>query len=565
MADRIRKFLAELRRRKVYHVAVAYVVVGWGVIEGAEFLLGDVLGLQDVVWRAVMALVILGLPIALVLAWAYQVRPEEPAPEASTPEDAPEHPGPARPALSVEDPSIAVLPFESLSSDPEGDYFADGITEEITNALAKQKGLRVAARTSAFAFKGERVDIRDIGQKLNVAHVVEGSVRRSEKTLRITAQLINARDGYHLWSEQFDRDHGEVFKIQEEIAHSVASRLLEEVSGIAPTVIPKAELSAYDAYLKGRQAMAAFSPNTLTEAVEHFETAIRLDDRFAPALASLAEALTMQSMGFSVRPPRETLPRAGEAAARALKLDPQLPEAHLARALFKMYWERDYPGAWESLNRALELNPNFANAYLWVEFYSTYLEYDFQKSLEALRQARKLSPLDVRYRGRLGTVNMLFGEYEKAERLFLEEIADDPADPMPYVGLADAYLRSGRIEEAVAQAEKALEIGGRHPAFLGVAATFYGVGGAREKAEEVLKELEELIESGRGSKFWLGLAYAGLDRFDEAFACVEEAFEERDGSLIYIFHPPRGLGLHQDPRFIPLLEKLNLGHLAEFI
>ncbi len=565
MAVRIRKLLSELRRRKVYHVAVVYVVVGWGVSQGAEFLFGDVLGLQAVVWQAAMALVLLGFPVALVLAWAYEVRPEESASEAETVErgtgaDAGDPPEP-----ELADPSIAVLPFESLSPDPEGDYFADGITEEITNALAKQKGLRVAARTSAFVFKDQRIDIREIGQKLNVAHVVEGSVRRSDRALRITAQLIGAEDGYHLWSDQFDRDHGDVFQIQEEIAGAVATRLLAEVGGVGVTPIPTAELSAYDSYLKGRQAMAAFSPNTLADAVTHFETAIRLDGRFAPALASLAEALTMQSIGFSTRPSRETLPRAGQAATEALDLDPKLPEAHLAQALFLWYWERDYPGAKASLDRALDLNPNFATAYLWAEFFHTYVEYDFEKALASLRRARQLSPLDVRYRGRLGTVNMLFGEYEEAERLFLEEIADDSTDPMPHVGLADTYVRSGRVDESIGCAERALELGGHHPAFLGVASTFYGIGGSPERAEELFRKLEELVGVGQGSRFWLGLTLAGLGRFDEAFECLNQAVEERDGSLVYIFHAPRELGLHHDPRFVPLLEKLNLGHLARFI
>ncbi|MBT8397365.1 MAG: hypothetical protein KJN92_10380, partial [Gemmatimonadetes bacterium] len=509
------------------------------------------------------------------LAWAYEVRPEPSPAAAEVADEAMEPSSETSSGIQPEDRSIAVLPFESLSADPEGDYFADGITEEITNALAKQKGLRVAARTSAFVFKGGRIDIREIGQRLNVVHVVEGSVRRSDRVLRITAQLIDARNGYHLWSEQFDRDHGEIFEIQGEIALAVAGRLLEEVPGVdaagKPTsavlkpVVPKAELSAYDSYLKGRQAMAAFSPHTLAEAVGHFETAIRLDDRFAPALASLAEALTMQSIGFSSHPPRETLPRAGEAAARALELDPQLPEAHLAQALYRMYWERDYPAAKAALDRALDLNPNFANAYLWAEFHATYVEYDFQKALASLRQARELSRLDVRYRGRLGTVNMLFGEYDTAERLFLEEIADDPTDPMPHVGLGDAYIRSGRLDEAVDLAGKALALGGHHPVFLGVAAVFYGAGGASEKAEELLSELEELAKTGQGSNCWLGLTYAGLGRMDEAFESLTKAAEQKDGSMIYLFHAPRQLGLHQDPRFIPLLETLNLGHLARFI
>jgi len=354
MAARIRHFLFELRRRKVFHVAVVYVAVGYGVAEGADWLFG-LLELPPVWGQAAAAIVLLGLPIALVLAWAFEVRPERPglAPELEKPKTPAEQ--------SSEGRSIAVLPFESLSSDPEGDYFADGITEELTNALARQRGLRVAARTSAFAFKGERVDVREIGRLLNASHVIEGSVRRSDQALRITAQLIDARDGYHLWSDQFDRNHGDVFRIQEENAGCVVRGLLDDVPEGETPSIPTAELSAYDSFLKGRYHLAAFSPDSLSEAVGHFETAIQLDGRFAPALAGLAEALTMQSLGFSIRPPRETMPKAGEAADRALELDPQLPEAHLA--------------------------------------------------LAANRRAQQLSPLDARVRGRLGIVHYLFGKF----------------------------------------------------------------------------------------------------------------------------------------------------------
>lgn len=508
MTARIRHFLFELRRRKVVHVAVVYVAVGYGVAEGADWLFG-LLELPPVWGQAAAAIVLLGLPIALVLAWAFEVRPERPglAPVLNKPKTSGEP--------SSEGRSIAVLPFESLSSDPEGDYFADGITEELTNALARQRGLRVAARTSAFAFKGERVDVREIGRLLNVSHVIEGSVRRSDQALRITAQLIDARDGYHLWSDQFDRNHGDVFRIQEEIAGCVVRGLLDDVPEGETPSIPTAELSAYDSFLKGRYHLAAFSPDSLSEAVGHFETAIQLDGRFAPALAGLAEALTMQSLGFSIRPPRETMPKAGEAADRALELDPQLPEAHLA--------------------------------------------------LAANRRAQQLSPLDMRVRGRLGTVHYLFGKFEEAEKLFLEEIADDPTDPMPRLGLADTLVRMGRVDEAIPQIEAAVELGGRHSAFLGVLCVFYGIQGNQDGARMVLEELESLRVSGHGSSLWLGLAYAGSGRLDDAFASFDQAVEERDASLVYVFFAPRQLGLHGDGRFIQLLDRIRLGHLAPLI
>jgi len=248
-----------------------------------------------------------------------------------------------------------------------------------------------------------------------------------------------------------------------------------------------------------------------------------------------------------------------------LELDPQLPEAHLARANYRMFWEWDYRGAKKALDQALALNPNFAAAYLWAEFYWTYVRYDFQEAVAANRRAFQLNPLDTRIRGRFGTVHYLFGKLEEAEKLFRDEISDDPQDPMPRVGLADTLVRCGRIDEAIPFAEAAVELGGRHIAFLGILCVFYGIQGNHEGARGVLEELETLREAGHGSSLWSGLGYAGSGRLDEAFASFDQAVEDRDGSLVYMFHAPRTLGLHEDPRFVPLLERIRLGHLAHLI
>jgi len=421
----------------------------------------------------------------------------------------------------------------------------------------------VVARTSAFAFRGERVDVREIGRRLNVSHIIEGSVRRTDQALRITAQLINTEDGYHVWSEQFDRDHGDVFRIQEEISSCVLQKLLHgSCDGEGPSV-PTAELSAYDAYLKGRHALALFNPGTIQEAIDHFEAAIRRDDHFAPALAGLAEALTMQAIGFSDRPIRESMPRAEEAANRALELDPRLPEAHLGRALARMYWHWDYAGAKAGFDRAVELNPNFAEAHLWEEFYWTYVEHDFEKALAANRRAYGLSPLDPRIRERFATVHYLFGRLERAEALYAEALADNPKSPMDRLGLADTLVRMGRMDEALVQIEEAVRLGGRAHAFLGMLGGFYGLQGNEAAARSVLEELEVRQRAGYAPGFWVAAAYAGLGRMDEAYSALERAVEERDGNLLYLSVCPRALGLHDDPRFKTILQRIGLGHLAE--
>jgi serine/threonine-protein kinase len=563
MALKPRVVLSELRRRKVYRSAGVYVAVGLGVLGAAEVIL-DPLGLGGA-RPYIVILVLLGFPIALALAWAYEVKPESSTP---APDPLPADPGAiGRGPIgtgTIQGDSIAVLPFESMSPDPEGDYFADGITEELTNALARQEGLRVVARTSAFAFKGERADIREIGHRLNVSHVIEGSVRRTDQALRITAQLINTEDGFHLWSEQYDRSHGDVFKIQEEIAGCVVQRLLVDVTEVQGFSIATADLSAYDAFLKGRYSLAQLHPVAVQEAIDQFEAAIQRDDHFAPALAGLAEALTFQAIGFSDRPAQETMPVAEEAANRALELDPLLPEAHLARALALMYWRWDYKGAKAGFDRALELNPNFAEAHLWEEFYWTYVQHDFENAIEANRRAQRLSPLDMRIRGRHGTVHYLFGKLEEAERLFREELVDTPENPLPHLGLADTLVRMGRPDEGVASMEEAVRLGGRPHAFLGMLATFYGLQGEAGKATAVLEEMEDRQGAGYASEFWMAIAYAGMGRMDEAFAALDKAVAERDSNLLYLSVVPTATGLNDDPRFRGILDQIGLGHLGGF-
>jgi serine/threonine-protein kinase len=573
MAHKLSNFLSELKRRKVFRVAAVYAVAGLGFIEGAELIFPR-LAFPDWSVNLVLALVLAGFPVALFLAWAFQVRPD-PGPQ---PVDQPAR-GPAerrdevveatqgveQGAGLVSKPSVAVLPFESMSPDPEGDYFADGITEELTNALAKQMGLRVAARTSAFAFKGERLDVRDIGKRLDVSHVIEGSVRRAGPTLRITAQLIDTTDGYHLWSEQFDRDAGDVFRIQEEIAENVVQGLLEEVSGQSTPEVPATKLDAYEAFLRGRHALATFGPQPLARAIQEFENCLRIDDTYAPAYVGLAEALTNQSIGFSDHPPMEAMARAREAAHRALELDPDLPEGHLARALVLMWHDFDYEGAKLGFDRALQLNPNLADAYLWTEFYWTYVRRDLDRAVAANREAHRLSPLDPRADLRLGTVQMVFGNLEEAERILRDNLNTDPNSPVTHLGLGDTLLRLGRFDEAVGHIERAVEAAGRPTPWLGMLGGFYGAIGKEAASREILAELEERERAGYVSGFWMAMAQAGLGQHDEAFSNLDRAVEERDSNLLYLFVVPREVGLHDDPRFPGVLDRIGLGHLAEFI
>lgn len=559
MASKLLTFWNEMKRRKVIRVAAVYVVVGLGFIEANELILPR-LSVPDWTVTVVVVITLLGFPVALALAWALELRSDPGLP--------PESPEPTEGA-TLPPPeagrSVAVLPFESMSSDAEGDFFADGITEELTNALAKQAGLRVAARTSAFVFKGERVDVREIGARLNVSHVIEGSVRRRGQTLRITAQLINTSNGYHLWSQQFDRDLGDIFRIQEEMAEKVVEGLLGGVPAEIRPEVPSTKLSAYDAFLRGKYALATFGPQSLARAIEEFEACIAIDDTYAPAFAGLADALTNQSIGFSDHPPKESMGRAQRAAERALELDPGLPEGHLARALVRMFHEFDFEGAKAGFDRALEINPNFADAYLWMEFLWTYVRFDFEEALAANRRAQRLSPLDGRANIRLATVHLIFGHLEEAERTHRRALAENSEAPVSHLGLADTLFRLGKGDNAISHLQEALRLGGRPTAWLGMLGGFYGSLGKESESRAVLAEMEERAAQGYVSGFWMAIAHAGLGQFDEAFSYLDRAVEERDSNLLYLIAAPRELGLHDHPDFPRILTRVGLGHLVEFL
>jgi len=562
---RLRSFFGELKRRKVYNVAAAYVVVGLSLLGAAEVIL-DPLGLTAA-RPFVVVLVLFGFPVALVLAWAYELRPEEPslpsgrARPIQTPRTAETD---TTPSL-VADPahwsrSIAVLPFENMSAEPGSEYFADGISEELTHELARIADLKVAARTSAFAFREGPKDVREIGSRLGVAHVVEGSVRRSGDRVRITAQLVDTRDGYHLWSERFDRLLDDVFKIQDEIVERVVRSLLERLP--ATTTGRPAAVEAYDAYLRALHGYRSLEPGSFEEAVDQAEAAIELDPSYAPAHALLALIIVFLAMGFGWQAPEELMVRARRAADRAIELDPDLPEAHMARGVLLMFHEWRFAEARRELERSIELGPSLADPHSWMEFYWTYVQRDEARALAANGRALELSPLDPAHRDRRATVLYIFGRYGEAEAAFREMLADGVPGPLPHLGLVDTLGRIGRLDEAIEHVEPMLELGRGATATLGIGAATLAVAGRKEEARVLVREMERLRENGSGSSFWLAVGHAGLDEMDVAFEELDHALDTRDPSLIYLSVVPRQLGIHEDPRYPRVLDRMGLAHLA---
>ncbi len=459
--------------------------------------------------------------------------------------------------------SIAVLPFLNMSADPENEYFSDGLAEELINALTKIRDLRVVARTSSFAFKGEKTDIREVGAKLNVKTLLEGSVRKAGRRLRITAQLINVADGYHLWSERFDREMEDIFAIQDEIAERIVEKLKKELLPPEGSVRRRRPLNieSYDQYLRGRYYASKFLIDT---AIEHYEQAIALDPDCAPAHASLAEAYVLLSTGFDVLPSREAMPKAREAAQKALQIDPTLAEAHVSLGMVATCYDWDRSAAMKHFQKAIALNPNSAAAYQWMEMLWTYLEGDLDQAQAAIERAQELDPMNLLIKTRVGFIYIFRREYSRAVKFFQNLLELESNLPLAYLGLMESYGRWGMLNESLAAGEKMIELLGpsrvtrAHLAVLG----FYSAqAGKKTRARQLLDELQNRAKTGYASNFWMAVIHHGLGERDRAFQLFNKCLEERDGSMFYIIAFPSFDT--DDPRFETLLRKMNLENLLE--
>ena len=468
-------------------------------------------------------------------------------------------------SITEKKPSIAILPFVNMSADPENEYFSDGLAEELINALTRFENLRVVARTSSFAFKGEKIDIREVGQRLNVKTLLEGSVRKAGKRVRVTAQLVNVEDGYHIWSERYDRDLEDVFAVQDEITIKIIDKLKADLE--LPKKIQEKRhsenLEAYDLYLKGRYYINRLSPELVDKTISCYKQALEKDPDYALVYVGLAEAYGLLSIGFDILPSKDTMPKAREAAEKALQLDPALAEAHAALALIATFYDWDRKTAEKCYQKAFELNPNSASAHMWSELYYSFLEGNFDKALAEINRAQELDPLNLLIKLRVGYVHYYMRDFDRAIDQFKEIIDLEPKYAIGYHGLMDAYGQKGLLEKAIEAGEKELELGVPAVAFIGVLGLYYALAGRKTEAYNLLNELLERSKKGYVSSFWVGTIYHGLGETGNAFEWFERAFEERDCNLTYITTTPPFDSIRPDPRFQQLLIKMGLDNLLE--
>lgn len=551
MASKLSVFLTELKRRKVYQVAVVYVVVGFAVASGAQYVF-EMLAFPLATARFVAVLIVLGFPVALVLAWAYEVKPEEPVVSAADPASAPE--------ISESDSrkSIAVLPFANMSGDAENEYFSDGMTEEIVNALTQLRDLRVAARTSSFAFKGTSPDLVDVRTKLKVATVLEGSVRKAGDRLRITAQLIDASSGYHLWSERYDRKLEDVFAIQDEIATAIADKLQVTLATGArePLVRPPTEnLEAYDLYLRGRFLVNQGGEDA-RKGLGYFEQALSTDPQYALAHAGIAEAYHWLG-GTGIFRLKDVLPRAQKAARRALELDETLPEAHFQLGLLAWSHEFDWSNAEKHLLRALELNPDLPQLHSLYGFFLASMG-RFEESLSSLQRGVQLDPLSQIAHTWLGQVQSWLGQFPSAIDRLQTALELNPTSWHANHMLGMAYRLNSNCSEAIEAFQTAISLAGRHPWSIMELGLTYLASGSRSQAEAVYDELSSRWNQEYVPPTTLSFLSAALGRSDEAFEWLERAYDERDMLMTWVKLLPHFDPLRDDPRFTLVLKRMDL-------
>ncbi len=454
--------------------------------------------------------------------------------------------------------SVAVLPLANLSPDPENEYFADGMTDELINALAKVPGLHVVSRTSAFAFKGRQQDVRSIGAQLSVECVLEGSVRRAGRRLRTAVQLVSVSDGYQLWSETFDREMEDVFAIQDEISRGVVSALKLRLLGEGgPALVKSAtdDFEAYTLYLKGRLLWNRRSEDALRHGLQLFEQALVRDPKYPLAHVGLADSYVL--LGFyTALAPGDAFPRAKAAAETALRLDPGLGEAYPTLAYVKMYYEWDWPGALSAFREAIDRNPSYATAYQWQGNCLALLG-RFDASIASFQRAVELDPLSGIKNAALGWGCFFARRYPEALAQQRRALELDPELAVAHLWAGLSLEGAGELTEAVERFEDAVRLLGRDPVALSFLAHAVALAGARRVAESLLAELLDMTRRRYVSAYDIAIACLGLERHDDAIAWLERGYAERTHWMALMRSDPRLDPLRNDPRFQNLIGRMG--------
>src|SRR6478752_2369499 len=537
-------FFAELKRRNVYKVAVAYAVVAWLTIQAASIFL-PAFNAPQWAMQVVILILVVGFPIALVFSWAFEITPEGIVRESQVAADQSitHHTGRkivaltivlavvatgllifqlirARstppPAATISNKSIAVMPFDNLSGDPQNAYFSEGVQDEILTRLAKIAELKVISRTSTQRFKSAPNDLRQIAQQLGVANILEGSVQKANDQVRVNVQLINALTDAHLWADTYDRKLTDIFAVETEIAQAVADVLQAKLTGSEKTAIskkPTENPEAHELYLKGRFFWNKRTADDLRKSIEYFDEAIAKDPGYAQAYAASAQAWKLLP-AFNGGAPTDCFPQAEGAAKKALALDDTSSTAHAALASLKGLNGFDYPGAISEYERALQLNPNDATAHQWFANDTLANIGQKERELSEMKRAVELDPLSLVINSNLGWAYIHSGRLDEAIAQLRKTLEMDGAFYYARYSLGLALELKGDIPGAIAEYQKAIAISD-DPVPLGMLGRLYAAQGRKDDAQKILQQLRQRREQYYTAAYSLALVYLGMGDHNE--------------------------------------------------
>jgi TolB-like protein/Flp pilus assembly protein TadD len=589
-----KSFFGELKRRNVYKVAVAYAVVGWLVIQISSTVLPTFHAPEWVV-QTLVVLVAIGFPLALVIAWAFELTPEGiKRTEDVDPFDSrsgqvlaaaaqrPRHRawifvvivGAAfsvglffigryigrntAGASELSAKSIAVLPFDNLSRDPDNAFFAEGVQDEILTRLAKVADLKVIARTSTQKFKSAPENLPDIAKQLGALNILEGSVQKVNDQVRVNVQLINALTNAHLWAEIYDRKLSDIFAVQSDIAKTVADTLQAKLTGSEKQMMAAqatTDTTAYELYHKGRSLWGKRTGDNIPKAIAFYEQAIARDPNYALAYAGLSSAYILAPF-YAGADRREAGSKAKEAALKALRLDPNLAEAHTALGKVLFFGEIDLAGAMREYKRAIELKPNDADAHHWYGNDTLSALEQFEEAIVEGRRSVELDPLSVVINADLGITFFYARRYDESAKQLRKTLDLDPTSFYTHYNLGILLQVTGDLSGAIAEYEKAKQLGDNT-----YVSTLYAqakaLAGDKDVALRMLSDLDKMSQQREVVGYLRALLYLSLNNKEEALRWLEQGYAERDGSNISTIKvDPLLVSLHGDPQFEALAEKI---------
>jgi TolB-like protein/Tfp pilus assembly protein PilF len=583
-------FFSELKRRNVYKVAVAYAVVGWLLVQVATQVF-PFFEIPNWAVRFVVLAIVIGFPVALVIAWAFELTPQglkrtevaDAMPPASigrkryawiyivvigavisaalffigrftvqnkTTTAAPN---------DIPSKSIAVLPFDSLSEDKSNAYFAEGVQDEILTRLAKVADLKVISRTSTQRFKSAPSDLRDIAKQLGVMNILEGSVQKANDKVRVNVQLINAMNDAHLWAEIYDRKLTDIFATESDIAKTIAETLQAKLTGSEKTAMskkPTANPEAYELYLKGRFFWNKRTAADLRKGIDYFNQAISKDPSYALAYAGLADSYVILSV-FGAASPQDSIPQARAAAKKALELDDTLAEAHASSGRIAGPFDFEFERSIAEFERAIQLNPNYAMAHHWLSWGPLTALGRFDRAIAEGKRAVELDPLSLINNADLGgNVYLNSRRYDEAIAQLRKTIEIDPRFYIAHYYLGQAFQLKGQLTEAIAEYQKAVELND-DPEALAYLGQAYARAGQRDEAEKILAHLSEEAKSRYVSYYSMALMFMGLGEKEQAIDALERAYREGAGNDLFTIRvDPMLDDLRGQPRFEALAEKI---------